>query len=142
MDSSSIMAHKESNTLIIRKNTNYTKPVNLKANLMAGMNSRFMESITVDGDLVLGKGAQIMGDAKAKNVVLGPWAVIRGNLTVSGELLALDNSKVLGNVKCYGSVITRPGVVFRSLDATGLVEYYGKKPAGKIRSKMITKKDD
>lgn len=140
MEGSSIRAHRESNTLIIRKNSNYTRPISYRANLIAGMNSRFLERVSLDGDLVLGKGAQTMGDVKANNVILGPWTVIRGNLTVKGDLLALDHSRVLGKVTVSGSAVIRPDVAFKSLDTKGLVEYYGKKPAKKTKGKMVTKK--
>lgn len=142
MESSSIKAHSESNTLIIRKNSNYTRPINYRVNLIAGMNSRFLEKIVIEGDLELGKGVQVMGDVSARNVILGPWSVIRGKLRVHGDLLALDNSKVLGPVRCDGSAVIRPGVAFKSLDAVGLVECYGKRPAKKTKGKMVTKKTD
>lgn len=142
MEGSSIRAHEESNTLIIRKNSNYIRPVSYRANLIAGMNSRFMEKVSIDGDLVLGKGAQAMGDVKANNVVLGPWTVIRGNLTVKGDLLALDHARVLGKVTCTGSAVIRPDVAFKSLEAKGLVEYFGKKPARKTKGKVVTKKQE
>ena len=137
-----IRAHKESNTLIITKNSNYTKPVNYKASLIAGMNSRFLEQVSISGDLVLSKGAQIMGDVKAKNVILGPWTMIRGNLAVKGDLLALDHCKVMGKVACEGSAVIRPYVVFQSLDAKGMIEYYGKKPAKHTKGRMVTKKEE
>jgi predicted acyltransferase (DUF342 family) len=142
MESSSIMGHEESNTLIIRKNANYIRPINYRANLIAGMNSRLMERVSIDGDLVFCKGAQAMGDVKANNVILGPWTVIRGNLTVKGDLLALDHSRVLGNVTCTGGAIIRPDVGFKSLEATGLVECYGKRPAKKTKGKMVTRKQE
>lgn len=142
MEGSSIRAHVESNTLIIGKNSNYIRPINYRANLIAGMNSRLLERVSIDGDLVLSKGAQAMGDVKANNVILGPWTVIRGNLTVKGDLLALDHSRVLGKVTCKGSAVIRPDVAFASLEATGLVEYYGKKPARKTKGKIVTKKKE
>jgi len=142
MEGPSIKGHEESNTLIIKKNSNYIRAVNYRANLIAGMNSRFMERVAIDGDLVFGKGAQAMGDVKANNVILGPWTVIRGDLTVKGDLLALDHSRVLGKVRCTGSAVIRPDVAFGSLEATGLVEYYGKKPAKKTKGKVVTKKEE
>lgn len=142
MEGKSIKAHKGSSTLIIPKNDNYARPINYRVNLIVGMNSRVMESIRIAGNLELGKGAQVTGDVKAKDVVLGPWSVIRGNLTVGGDLVALDHSKVTGTVKCRGSATIRPGVAFDSLDATGLVEHYGKKPAKSTTGKMVVKKEE
>jgi predicted acyltransferase (DUF342 family) len=140
MEGKSIRAHKGSNTLIIGKNANYAKPINYRVNLIAGMNSRIMERINIDGDLELGKGAHVAGDVRARNVVLGPWSVINGSLTCAGDLVALDNCKVAGAVKCEGSVTVRPGVAFGSLEATGLVEYYGKKPAKHVTGKEVVNK--
>jgi predicted acyltransferase (DUF342 family) len=142
MEGKSLRAHKGSNTLIIAKNANYAKPINYRVNLIAGMNSRIMECISIDGDLELGKGAHVAGDVKARNVVLGPWSVINGSLTCSGDLVALDNCKVTGPVKCDGSATIRPGVALGSLDATGLVEYYGKKPAKHVTGKEVIGKAD
>jgi len=142
MEGTSIKAHTGSNTLIIAKNTNYAKPINYRVNLIAGTNARIMEKIVISGDLELGKGAQVTGDVKAKNVILGPWSVIRGNLTASGDLVALDHSKVIGTVKCGGSAMIRPGVAFGSLEATGLVEVYGRKPAKNTVGKTVVTKSD
>lgn len=142
MDGTSIRAHKGSNTLIIAKNANYVKPINYRVNLIAGMNSRILERINIDGDLELGKGARVTGNVRARNVVLGPWSVIRGNLTVDGDLIALDHSKVAGDVRCTGSATIRPEVTFGSLEATGLVELYGKMPAKRTRGKEIINKSD
>jgi predicted acyltransferase (DUF342 family) len=140
MEGKSIRAHKGSNTLIIAKNANYARPIVYRVNLIAGTNSRIMERINIDGDLELGKGAHVAGDVRAKNVVLGPWSVINGNLTCAGDLVALDHSKVTGAVKCDGSATVRPGVAFGSLEATGLVEYYGKKPAKLVIGKEVVNK--
>ena len=142
MERKSIRAHKSSNTLIIAKNANYAKPINYRVNLIAGMNSRILERVAIDGDLELGKGARVAGDVRAKNVILGPWSVVEGNLTVAGDLVALDHSKVTGAVKCTGSVTARPGVAFGTLEATGLVEYYGKKPAKHVTGKEVVAKKD
>jgi predicted acyltransferase (DUF342 family) len=140
MEGKSIRAHKGSNTLIIAKNANYAKPINYRVNLIAGMNSRIMERISIDGDLELGKGAHVAGSVRARNVVLGPWSVINGDLTTTGDLVALDHSKVTGAVKCGGSAIVRPDVAFGSLEATGLVEYHGKKPAKIVTGKSVVNK--
>ena len=142
MEGKSIRAHKGSNTLIIARNANYAKPINYRVNLIAGMNSRILERISIDGDLELGKGAQVTGNVRARNVVLGPWSVVMGTLTVEGDLLALDHSKVTGDVRCSGSAVVRPGVAFGSLEATGLVEYYGKKPAKHVTGKEVLSKSD
>jgi predicted acyltransferase (DUF342 family) len=142
MEGKSIRAHKGSNTLIITKHANYAKPINYRVNLIAGMNSRIMERINISGDLELGKGAYVTGSVRARNVVLGPWSVIYGDLTLTGDLLALDHSKVTGTVKCGGSATIRPGVAMGSLEATGLVEYYGKKPAKVVTGKSVVSKSD
>jgi len=142
MESKPLRAHSGSNTLIVPKNANYARPIRYRVNLIAGMNSRFLGGIDIDGDLSLGKGAQVSGDVRAKNVVLGPWSVIRGNLTVGGDLVALDHSKVSGAVKCEGGVTVRPDVAFGSLDATGLVEFFGKRPAKHTTGKMVVKKEE
>lgn len=142
MEGPSIRAHKGSNTLIIAKNANYAKPINFRVNLIAGTNARVLERINIDGDLELGKGAQVAGDVRARNVVLGPWSVVRGDLTVLGDLVALDHSRVNGAVRCAGSALVRPGVAFGSLDANGLVEVYGKKPARHTKGKSIVTRDD
>ncbi len=142
MERPSIRAHKGSNTLIIAKHANYAKPITYRVNLIAGMNSRIMERISISGDLELSKGAQVTGDVRARNVVLGPWSVIYGNLILTGDLIALDHSKVTGAVKCSGSATVRPDVAFGSLEATGLVEYYGKKPAKNVIGKEVIAKRD
>ena len=142
MEGKSIKAHKGSNTLIIARNANYAKPINYRVNLIAGPNARIMERVRIDGDLELGKGAHIAGDVRARNVVLGPWSVVNGNLTADGDLLALDHCRVTGAVKCGGSATIRPGAAFGSLEATGLVEYYGKKPARVVTGKDVVGKAD
>lgn len=142
MEVASIKAHKASNTLIITKNSNYTRPITHRVNLIAGMNARCMENINIDGNLELGKCAQVLGNVKAKNVILGPGSMIVGNLTVDGDLLALDKCKVMGKVVCNGSVVVRPGALFGSLDAVGLIELYGKPPARHVRGKMVVNKED
>jgi hypothetical protein len=137
MEMASIKAHKDSNTLIITKNSNYTKPITHRINLIAGMNSRCMEKVTIDGNLQLGKAARIMGDTKADNVILGAGSVIMGDLTVGGDLLALDNAKVTGRVSCVGGAVIRPGVGFGSLQAGGLIELQGKAPCKRVSGKVV-----
>ena len=133
----SIKAHKDSNTLIIMKNSNYTRPIIHRINLITGMNARCMEQVSIDGNLQLGKASRIMGDVKANNVILGPGSVIMGNLTVRGDLVALDNAKVTGHVSCVGGAMIRPGVLFGSLYAGGLIELQGKAPSKHISGKVV-----
>lgn len=142
MEGKSIRFHKGSNTLIIARNANYAKPIHYRINLIAGANSRIMERVAIDGDLELGKGARVAGDVRARAVFLGPWSVINGDLTCAGDLVALDHCKVTGAVRCAGSAMVRPGVAFGSLEATGLVEYYGKKPARLVMGKSVVRKAD
>jgi hypothetical protein len=137
MEMASIKAHKDSNTLIITKNSNYTKPITHRINLIAGMNSRCMEKVSIDGNLQLGKAARIMGDTKANNVILGAGSVIMGDLTVEGDLLALDNAKVTGKVSCVGGAVIRPGVGFGSLQAGGLIELQGNAPCKRVSGKVV-----
>lgn len=137
-----IRAHSETNTLIISKYSNYAKPINHRINLIVGMGARCMGGIYIKGNLELGKKAMVTGDVKAKNVVLGPQSIIKGDLDVVGDLYALDNSIVTGRVTCGGSAIIRPGVAFKSLDASGLVEVYGKLPSRDTRGKMIVNKEN
>jgi hypothetical protein len=137
MEMASIKAHKDSNTLIIAKNSNYTKPITHRINLIAGMNARCMEKVSIDGNLQLGKAARIMGDTKAYNVILGAGSVIMGDLTVGGDLLALDNAKVTGRVFCVGGAVIRPGVGFGSLEAGGLIELQGNAPCKRVSGKVV-----
>ena len=141
MEMASIKAHKDSNTLIITKNSNYTRPITHRINLIAGMNSRCMEKVSIDGNLQLGKAARIMGDTKANNVILGAGSVIMGDLTVSGDLLALDKSRVTGRVSCVGGAVIRPGVQFGSLDVGGLIELQGNAPCKHVRGKVVIHDD-
>lgn len=137
MEMASIKAHKDSNTLIIMKNSNYTRPITHRINLITGLNARCMEQVVIDGNLELGKAARIMGDAKANNVILGPGSVIMGDLTVRGDLLALDKASVTGRVYCVGGAVIRPGVTFGSLDVGGLIELQGKAPCRHVRGKVV-----
>jgi predicted acyltransferase (DUF342 family) len=137
MEMASIKAHKDSNTLIIMKNSNYTRPITHRINLIAGLNARCMEQVAIEGNLELGKAARIMGDAMANNVILGPGSVIMGDLTVGGDLLALDNARVTGHVYCVGGAMIRPGVAFGSLDVGGLIELQGKAPCRHVRGKVV-----
>ena len=137
MEMASIKAHKDSNTLIIMKNSSYTKPIVHRVNLMVGLNATCMEGVSIDGDLQLGKAARITGDVKANNVVLGPGSLITGDLTVRGDLIALDKAKVTGRVSCAGAATIRPGVTFGSLAAGGLIELQGKAPCRYVSGKMV-----
>lgn len=137
MEMASIKAHKDTNTLIIMKNSNYTRAITHRINLIAGMNARCMERVIIDGNLELGKAARIMGDARANNVVLGAGSVVMGDLTVNGDLVALDNAKVTGHVVVAGAAIIRPGVAFGSLEAGGLVQLQGKAPCKRIIGKIV-----
>jgi predicted acyltransferase (DUF342 family) len=137
-----IRAHKASNTLIIPRNTNYAKPIVHRVNVIAGINSRILEHISIEGNLELGKAARVMGNVKANDVTLGPSSLIMGDLTVNGDLLALDNAKVAGRVTCAGSATTRPGVAFGSFESPGMIEVHGKKPAKNIKAKVVVKKED
>ena len=141
MEMASIKAHKDSNTLIISKNSNYTRPITHRINLIAGMNARCMEKVSIEGNLQLGKAARIMGDTKAENVILGAGSVIMGDLTVRGDLLALDKARVTGRVFCIGGAVIRPGVVFGSLDAGGLIELQGNAPCKHVRRKVVIHED-
>ena len=133
----SIRAHLDSKTLIIMKNSSYTRPITHRINLILGMNSRCMERVMVDGNLEMGKKAEVTGGVMANNVVLGPGAIIYGDLTVAGDLTALDNAKVIGHVQVGGAAFIRPGVMFGSLEAGGLIEIQGKPPSKHIKGKMV-----
>jgi hypothetical protein len=137
----SIRAHRESNTLIITKNSSYTRPIAHRVNLIIGINARCMEQVAIDGRLELGKNAQITGNVWAKKAVLGPGSVIYGDLTVDGDLTALDNAKVTGHVLVVGGAFIRPGVRFGSLDSGGLIEIQGKPPSKYIKGKMVVNDD-
>ena len=137
MEMASIKAHKDSNTLIITKNSNYTKPIMHRINLITGMNSRCMEKVSIEGNLQLGKAARIMGDVKAENVILGAGSVIMGDLTVRGDLLALDKARVTGRVYCIGGAVIRPGVEFGSLEAGGSIELQGNAPCKHVKGKVV-----
>jgi len=112
----SIRAHRDSNTLIIMKNSSYARPITHKINLILGMNARCMEQVAIDGDLELGKNAQVTGSVRARNVILGPGSVVYGDVTVYGDLKALDNASVTGQVAVQGGAFVRPGVRFGSLE--------------------------
>jgi hypothetical protein len=137
MEMASIRAHIGSNTLIISKNSSYTRPITHHINLIIGMNSRCMERIMIDGDLELGKKSEVTGTVRAYNVILGPGTVIYGDLNVQGDLKALDNAKVIGHVAVAGGAFIRPGVMFNSLEASGLIEIQGKPPSKHIKGKMV-----
>ena len=139
-DNTSIKAHKESNTLILARNANYAKPIRHRVNLIAAVNSRCIEDINIDGNLELGKNAQVMGNVTAKDAILGPGSLIHGNLTVEGNLTALDGSKVTGNVRVKGSAVIRPKVTFGSIDADGMIELYGKPPSKHTKGKVVVDK--
>jgi len=133
----SIRAHAGSRTLIIMKNSSYTRPITHRINLIMGINTRCMERIMIDGDLELGKKAEVTGSVIANNAIIGPGSVIYGDLTVQGDLKALDNAKVIGHVTVAGGAFIRPGVMFGSLEASGLIEIQGKPPSKHIKGKMV-----
>ena len=137
MEMASIRAHVDSRTLIIMKNSSYTRPITHHISLIVGMNARCMERILIDGDFALGKKAEVTGSVNAFNVILGPGSVIYGDLTVNGDLKALDNAKVVGHVTVAGGAFIRPGVMFGSLEASGLIEIQGKPPSKHIKGKMV-----
>jgi hypothetical protein len=137
----SIRAHRESNTLIIMKNSSYTRPIAHRVNLIMGINARCMEQVAIEGSLELGKKAQITGNVWTKKAILGPGSIIYGDLTVDGDLTALDNAKVTGHVLVVGGAFIRPGVRFGSLDAGGLIEIQGKPPSKHIKGKMVVNDD-
>jgi carbonic anhydrase/acetyltransferase-like protein (isoleucine patch superfamily) len=137
MDMASIRAHMDSKTLIITKNSSYTRPINHRINLILGINARCMERVMVDGNMEMGKKAEITGSVMANNVVLGPGSIIYGDLTVAGNLMALDNAKVIGHVQVGGGAFIRPGVMFGSLEAGGLIEIQGRPPTKRIKGKMV-----
>ncbi|MCD1294714.1 hypothetical protein CUJ83_06845 [Methanocella sp. CWC-04] len=142
MDRASIRAHKDSNTLIVMKNSNYTRPITHRVNVITGMNSRCLEHMNIDGNLELGKSAQILGNVRANKVILGPGSLITGDLLVDGDLVALDRSRVLGKVLCNGSAFVRPGVKFGSIEAAGLIEVYGKNPSPNMKGKVVVNKQE
>ncbi len=133
----SIRAHMDSRTLIITKNSSYTRPITHHINLILGINARCMERVMVDGNLEMGKKAEVTGSVMANNVVLGPGSIIYGDLTVAGDLMALDCAKVIGHVQVGGAAFIRPGVMFGSLDAGGLIEIQGNPPSKHIKGKMV-----
>ncbi len=137
----SIRAHRESNTFIITKNSSYTRPIASRVNLILGINAMCMEQVAIEGSLELGKKAQITGNVWAKKAILGPGSAIFGDLTVDGDLTALDNAKVTGHVLVTGSAFIRPGVRFGSLDAGGLIEIQGKPPSKYVKGKMVVNDD-
>lgn len=137
MEMASIRAHADSRTLIIMKNSSYTRPITHRINLIVGINARCMERILIDGDLELGKKSEVTGSVSARNVILGPGSVIYGDLMVQGDLKALDNARVVGHVTVTGGAFIRPGVLFGSLEASGLIEIQGKPPSKHIKGKMV-----
>jgi cytoskeletal protein CcmA (bactofilin family) len=137
----SIRAHKDSNTLIIMKNSSYARPITHRINLIMGINARCMEQVAIDGDLELGKNGQITGSVRAKNVILGPGSIIYGDLSVEGDLTALDSARVIGQVQVVGGSFIRPGVRFGSLEAGGLIEIQGKPPSKHIKGKIVVNDD-
>jgi len=137
----SIRAHRESNTLVIMKNSSYARPITHRINLIMGMNARCMEQVMIDGDLELGKNAQVTGSVRAKNVILGPGSMVYGDVVADGDLKALDNARVIGSVKVAGGAFIRPGVHFGSLEVTGMIEIQGKPPSKHIVGKMVVNDD-
>ncbi|AFC99021.1 Protein of unknown function, DUF583 [Methanocella conradii HZ254] len=137
----SIRAHRESNTLIIMKNSSYARPITHRVNLIMGINARCMERVAIDGNLELGKNAQVTGNVRARDVILGPGSIIYGDLFVDGDLKALDNARVMGHVKVAGAAFIRPGARFGSLDAGGLIEIQGKPPSKHIKGKIVITED-
>lgn len=137
----SIRAHKDSNTLIIMKNSSYARPITHRINLILGMNARCMEQVAIDGDLELGKNAQVTGSVRARNVILGPGSTVYGDVTAYGDLKALDNASVIGHVAVQGGAFIRPGVRFGSLDVGGLIEIQGRPPSKHIQGKMVVNDD-
>jgi len=137
----SIRAHRESNTLVIMKNSSYARPITHRINLILGMNARCMEQVMIDGDLELGKNAQVTGSVRAKNVILGPGSMVYGDVVADGDLKALDNARVIGSVKVAGGAFIRPGVHFGSLEVTGMIEIQGKPPSKHIVGKMVVNDD-
>ena len=137
----SIRAHRESNTLIIMKNSSYARPITHRINLIMGLNARCMEQVMIDGDLELGKNAQVTGSVRAKNVILGPGSMVYGDVVADGDLKALDNAAVIGGVKVSGGAFIRPGVRFGSLEAAGMIEIQGKPPSRHIAGKIVVNDD-
>lgn len=137
----SIRAHRDSNTLIIAKNSSYARPIVSQVNLILGMNARCMERVAVDGDLVLGKKARVTGSVKARNVILGPGSIVYGDVVAVGDLKALDNACVVGNVRVAGGAFIRPGVRFGALETGGLIEIQGRPPSKHVQGKMVVNDD-
>ncbi len=137
----SIRAHRDSNTLIIMKNSSYTRPITHRINLILGINARCMEQVMIDGNLELGKNAQVTGSVRAKDVILGPGSIIYGDLVVEGNLMTLDNARVIGHVLVMGAAFIRPHAIFGSLEVGGLIEIQGKPPSKRIKGKMVINDD-
>jgi hypothetical protein len=137
----SIRAHRDSNTLIVAKNSSYARPIIGHINLILGMNARCMERVAIDGDLVMGKKSRVTGSVKARNVILGPGAIVYGDIVAEGDLKALDSASVVGQVKVAGGAFIRPGVRFGSLETGGLIEIQGRPPSKHITGKMVVNDD-
>src|SRR5271157_890540 len=105
MDMASIRAHLESRTLIITKNSTYARPINHHIGLILGINARCLERVMIDGDLELGKKAEITGSVKAKNAILGPGSVIYG------DLIELQGNPPSKHIK--GKMVVNDGTDYR-----------------------------
>jgi len=82
--------------------------------------------IVNQGDVVIGEGAVIIADVKARHVTVA--GEIRGNITAEGKLELLNSGKVLGNIQVQNLVIGE-GAVFK-----GKSEMYDANEASPLKS--------
>lgn len=140
----SILRHKPSNTLIIRRGGFVDKPAYFDGNLIAGPGANFWGPLRVSGNLAMGKNVTVDGSILAGEAVVGPECRVNGSLNVKGDLTILDGAHIQGGVSCEGNLLLRPGVATPSAYADGVIEVMGSLEAGEVRAgkKVIARRQD
>ena len=69
---------------------------NLRINGFVRLDGDINGNLETDGNIIIGDGARIKGDVKAKSVIVG--GIVVGNILAQESIKLLSNSAVLGDV--------------------------------------------
>ncbi|MBN2110739.1 MAG: polymer-forming cytoskeletal protein [Methanosarcinaceae archaeon] len=121
-----IRYHGGSNTYIARKRSYFENDINIDGNFIVGAGSGFWKNLNVRGTLKLGKGSSVGGNIKARDIVIGPWSEIKGDIEAANDLKLFDRVTAHGSVTAGKTMSIRPGCTVGFAKGSEILELIGK----------------
>lgn len=93
---------------LVGEGTNLTGEIHAEGTLR--IDGKIEGEIKAGGDVVVGEKGQVVANIEARNLTVG--GLIRGNVTLTGELHLLPTGRLIGDAKVKGLIVDE-GAVFK-----------------------------